>query len=104
VSETPTGSKSMVNCYTINSLMDRAAIASVDILKIDVEGAEREIFAQGADKWLSRANLVLVETHDRFRPGSEASVRSALSADFEELPQRGENLYFRRKVQIAAKQ
>lgn len=97
VSETETTSHATVACHTIARLFEIGGFDSVDILKIDVEGAERELFAQGAEVWLARTNLVIIETHDRFCPGSDASVRSALAASFEELPPCGENLFFRRK-------
>lgn len=46
------------------------------IVKLDVEGAEGNIFAH--DKgWLDEADLVIVETHDRLRPG-EGIARSVL--------------------------
>jgi hypothetical protein len=40
--------------------------------------------------------MIVVETHDRFRPGAERAVRDALRNDFVELERRGENLYFSR--------
>jgi hypothetical protein len=74
----------------------------VDILKIDIEGAELEIFSDGADEWLPRIGLIIIETHERFRPGSEAAVRKALWPMFEELPPSGESLFFRRKGLVPA--
>lgn len=60
--------------------------AVVDMLKVDIEGAELEVFSQAAAEWLSRVNLIIVETHDRFRPGSDSAVRKAIQPAFEELP------------------
>lgn len=82
---------------TLGSLLDDAEFAVVDILKVDIEGAELEVFSQAAAEWLSRVNLIIVETHDRFRPGSDSAVRKAIQPAFEELPSLGENLFFRRK-------
>lgn len=36
------------------------------IFKIDIEGAEKEIFKEVANSWLDRASVVFVEPHDRF--------------------------------------
>jgi FkbM family methyltransferase len=85
-------------CMTVQTLFDSHGFATVDILKIDIEGAELEVFTQAPAAVLRRARLIIVETHDRFRPGSEAAVRAALAADFEELPPTGENLLFRRRA------
>ena len=83
-------------CVTIGTLLDSAGLSRVDIFKVDIEGAELEIFSHGAEEWLPRIDLIIVETHDRFRPGSEDAVRKAIHPMFEELPRSGENLFFRR--------
>jgi FkbM family methyltransferase len=86
----------LTRCYRIGTLLDDAAFDTVDILKVDIEGAELELFAHGAHQWLPRVRRVVVETHDRFRPGSDDAVRAAMLPLFEELPRSGENLIFRR--------
>ncbi len=78
--------------------MREAEFDYVDILKIDIEGAELEIFSEGSEEWLSKIGLIIVETHERFRPGSDGAVRNALRPMFDELPGRAENLFFRRKL------
>ena len=83
-------------CYKLDTLLDNSGFAAVDILKIDIEGAEQKIFSEGVEKWLPRINMIIVETHDRFQPGSESAVREAIQPMFEELPSVGENLIFRR--------
>jgi len=97
VAERPDGPGSVADCRTLGTLLDEAGFARVDILKIDIEGAEMEIFAGGAQAWLHRIGFIIIETHDRFRPGSEAAVRAALLPGFEELAGSGENLVFRRR-------
>lgn len=84
-------------CHTLTTLLDQAGFNTVDILKVDIEGAELEVFAQSATEWLPRINLIIIETHDWFRPGSDAAVREAVHPMFEELPRSGENLLFRRR-------
>lgn len=88
----------LVPCHNVATLLDRVGFDRVDILKVDIEGAELEVFAQDSARWLSRIDLIAIETHDRFRAGSEAAVRTALATRFEELPPRGENLFFRVKT------
>ena len=97
VSDRRGGSQPVADCFTLPTLLDRAGFDTVDILKVDIEGAELEIFSQGAAGWLARINLIIIETHDWFRPGSDAAVREAVDAMFEELPRSGENLFFRRR-------
>ncbi len=83
-------------CYRLATLLGNAGFSSVDILKVDIEGAERELFSYAVADWLPRIKLIIIETHDRFRPGSEATVRKAISPMFREQPKWGENLIFRR--------
>jgi FkbM family methyltransferase len=97
VSEQASRSGTMTECHKPATLLDEAGLATVDILKVDIEGAELEIFSDAAEQWLPRVGLIIVETHDRFRPGSEAAVREALHPMFEELREPGSNLFFRRR-------
>jgi FkbM family methyltransferase len=96
VSDRKTGSTVMTKSCKVATLFDEAGFDRVDILKIDVEGAELEVFSESAHEWLPRVDLIIIETHERFRPGSDEAVRKAVRPMFEELPRRGENLFFRR--------
>lgn len=50
----------------------------IDILKMDIEGAEREIFTNGAEHWLDKVGMIVIELHDRFFPGCAQSLYHAL--------------------------
>ena len=54
--------------FTMTDLMERYAIDTIDLLKIDIEGAELELF-KDARAWIGRVNVIVAELHDRFRPG-----------------------------------
>jgi FkbM family methyltransferase len=59
---------------TMATLMREVGIESIDILKVDVEGAEWEIFS-GCD-WIDKVKLLAIELHDRFRPGCSDAVNA----------------------------
>jgi len=62
-----------------------------DVVKLDVEGAEKAVF-EGDLGWLESVQLLLVETHDRFVPGCTEAMYSALSRcgrKWTELKRRG---------------
>lgn len=65
-----------VEAMTIPSVMRRFNVDTVDILKIDVEGAEKEIFAH-SDAWIARVRVIFAELHDRLRPGCTEAFASA---------------------------
>lgn len=100
VSATQNKPSAETRSYRLETLLAIADFPVVDILKVDIEGAELQLFASSPELWLDRVEMVIVETHDRFRSGSESAVRAALAKDFEELPRNGENLFFRRLKKI----
>ena len=59
------------------TLMRRLGLESIDLLKLDVEGAEYELFSDGTDAWLPRVRAIAVEVHDDLRPGSRAALLAA---------------------------
>lgn len=60
---------------TVPTLMREFSLETIDVLKIDVEGAEREIFA--TCDWMENVKFLAIELHDRFWPGCSASVDAA---------------------------
>jgi len=91
--------RGLVRSVTLGKLMEQFGIAYVDYLKMDVEGAEKEIFAHAAP-WIDRVGTIAVELHDGMRSGCSESVRQAAKA-FPYQWQRGEITYFARKERVA---
>ncbi len=87
-----------VKAVTIPTIMKQYNMDFVDILKVDIEGAEYELFEKNYEDWIDKVGLIIIETHDRFKPNSEAMVRKALNGHFDELPMKGENLFFKKKT------
>jgi FkbM family methyltransferase len=83
-----------VRAITIPTLMREAHISSIDLLKMDIEGAEKEVF-ETAPAWIGKVRCLAIELHDRFRPGCRAAVNS-VTLDFLES-QSGETTIFIRK-------
>ena len=87
-----------VKAVAIPTIMKQYDMDFVDILKVDIEGAEYELFEKYYEDWIDKVGLIIIETHDRFKPNSEAMVRKALNGRFDELPMKGENLFFKKKT------
>ena len=66
-----------VNAYTVDDLLAERRWASVDLLKIDIEGAEREVFSADTS-WLRNTRHLYIETHDEQQPGSARALFEAL--------------------------
>lgn len=90
------GAEASVSAISIPTLMNQFSMDFIDILKVDIEGAEYELFEKDYESWLDKVGLIIIETHDRFKPNSEAMVRNALNGRFTELPLKGENLFFKK--------
>jgi hypothetical protein len=52
----------------------------IALLKVDIEGAEKELFATVPAETLALVRRVVVEYHDHFRPGARATVEGRLWA------------------------
>lgn len=64
-----TGDGITVPGYTMASLVARSGFPTIDLLKIDVEGGERYLFA-GDQAWLSRVRSIIIEFHEDTRDAS----------------------------------
>jgi FkbM family methyltransferase len=84
-----------VQTISIPELLKQAGAESIDLLKLDIEGAEKELFEdESAAAWVALTRAVIVETHDRFKPGCTAAVERALSHGPFHRIRRGESLLF----------
>ncbi len=74
VRECTNGEPGEVKGVSISSLLSRTDLDQIDILKIDIEGAEAVLFSQGCHDWLARTNCLAIEIHN------EACRRAVLGA------------------------
>ena len=58
------GETADVMAIDLLSLMEKTGLSEVDILKVDIEGAERVIFTEGCELWLDRVRNIAIELHD----------------------------------------
>ena len=68
VSEAAPASRHSVQGMTLMDLIHSLGEERVSLIKMDVEGAEAELFKTSAD-WLDRTDVLVVELHDRLVPG-----------------------------------
>ena len=82
---------SCVRALTLDSIMREYQIPHIDILKIDIEGAEFEVF-NASSHWIGSVDTIIAELHDRLKPGCEQSFATATS-EFTRRWRQGENVY-----------
>jgi FkbM family methyltransferase len=64
VREADANQKSDVAAVTISDVTQRFGFESIDILKVDIEGSERELFRTQTQDWLGRVHNLAIELHD----------------------------------------
>jgi len=83
--ETSDENDKLFEVISMTTLMKKYQLQGVDLLKIDVEGAEKEIFDANADlSWLKAVKVIAVEIHDEFecRENIEGLLRNQFELSF----------------------
>lgn len=83
-----------VQTITIDEIMKENNLDFIDLLKIDIEGGEKELFESNYENWLPRTRNIAIELHDGIKMGSSKSFFKAISSYNFSYQIRGENLLF----------
>jgi len=78
VSTPGNGLLTTVVAVTIEDIFALCPASAVDLVKIDIEGAEKEVFSSGDRSWLGEVQVLMVELHDRIRSGCTEAFEQAL--------------------------
>ena len=96
--ETTADAPDTVKTTTISKLLAESGFDEIDLLKVDIEGAEKEVFgAPDVDEWLSKVKVLIIELHDRMKRGCSNAFFKAVSKYKWFFAFRGENLIFIRE-------
>lgn len=83
---------SLIETIRIDKILKESGFDFIDVLKIDIEGAELELFSRDYETWLPKTKVLMIELHDRFKKGCSKSFFKALvNYDFSVYTS-GENL------------
>lgn len=86
-----------IKSITIKNIMERFGIDEIDILKIDIEGAEKELFLKDSKNWIDKVNIIIIELHDKINDGCSDVFYSSVSGIKWDKYKRGENIILIRK-------
>lgn len=70
-------SSSRIQALSIPSIMKLAGADRVDILKLDIEGAEKELFSRECAQWIDQVGVIIIELHDWILPGCSEALSNA---------------------------
>lgn len=92
VAEVADETKDAIKAISIDTIMQTAGINTIDILKLDIEGAEKELFACNYENWLPKTKMIIIELHDFMKKGASKSVFAAISQYDFSFSMMGENI------------
>jgi FkbM family methyltransferase len=81
-----------VASITIDDIIAKYDLQTIDILKVDIEGAEKELFSCNYENWLPRVRCIIIELHDSFKPGCASSFFKAIASRDYTMYSKGDNI------------
>lgn len=87
-SSTPQGIKAV----TVDELMAKHQLPFIDIVKMDIEGAEKEVFSNHP-AWISKVGMIVIELHDKHKVGCNRTFYTATEPFMKHEFRNGENIF-----------
>ena len=78
---------------SINDLMIEYHLENIDLLKMDIEGSEKEVFEQNTE-WTDKVTYIIVEIHEDMRPGAYNAVKKLTDSHNFTCTQQGAQYFF----------
>ncbi len=88
--EAPRGTSGGVTALSIHTLAAQTQLDNFDIVKLDIEGAEKALLESNYS-WLSSAKVLIIEVHERYAPGITALLTERATQFGFEVRVSGEN-------------
>jgi len=83
-----------IPAFSIHSLMQKYKWKELDIVKMDIEGAEKDVFRNNnAFNWLTKTKLLIIELHDNYQPECSKTFFKALESFDYEAIYHNENIF-----------
>jgi len=79
-----------VKGVTVDGIMQEYGLGYVELLKVDIEGAEKEVF-KDPSSWIDRVGFIVIELHDRLNKGCSDIFYHSVQ-EFERVGTIGENI------------
>ncbi|MCX6171918.1 MAG: FkbM family methyltransferase [Flavobacterium sp.] len=77
--EVESASSKTISGITIQEILNISGLESIDILKVDIEGAEYQMFNENCHSWLSKVKLIFIELHENSFPSSSKTFYESIS-------------------------
>lgn len=67
---------------TVTNVMETYGLKTIDVLKIDIETSEKELFLKNYEDWLPKVRMIIIELHDWLKPGCSQVFFEAINRSF----------------------
>lgn len=67
-----------IAALSVPDIMSTFNVNEIDVLKMDIEGSEIEVMNH-SKSWIEKVQTLIIELHDRFRPGCSESLEHAVA-------------------------
>ena len=84
----------LTKTITIEKILEDYNMNEIDILKMDIEGAEKEVFESSA-AWIKKVKSLIIELHERYKAGCNRAFYNNTNG-FDHEWQRGEDIFLTR--------
>lgn len=83
-----------INAISIDSIITKYNIEYIDILKLDIETSEKQLFSKNYELWLPKTRIIIIELHDWMEEGCSKTFFAAINKCINnyELITSGENI------------
>jgi FkbM family methyltransferase len=94
-----------IPALAMGTLLKKYGIQRIDLLKLDIETSEKQLFASHYADWLPLVDTLIIELHDWMEPGCSRPFFHAINECFADytLAIKGENIIIENKSQLLAK-
>jgi FkbM family methyltransferase len=86
------GDEGKIDTVTIPQILGDSDFQQIDILKIDIEGSEKDLFSNDYATWLPFVRILIIELHDHYLSGCSKAFYSALCSRSFAQELSGENI------------
>lgn len=83
-----------IKAVSIQQLMAKFQMDTIDILKVDIEGSEKELFKKNVDLRMPYVRLIIIKLRDGLRSGASKFFLNVVSKHDFYLKRNNENLIF----------
>ena len=91
-----------IKAMSVIDIMNHANMESIDFLKIDIEGSEKEIFSEYRSReWIRKSKMISCELHDRMVSGCSDAFHHAMNGEGFIHGKRGEFDYYIRTSSLS---